>query len=78
MVQARNAGEGRHRHASALSSGHDDAGDSDALLVGKRPEATPYQLEKLRAAVFGVLRKRNGGAVVGDGPRGAWRLKEAA
>jgi hypothetical protein len=51
---------------------------SDALLVGKRPEATPYQLEKLRAAVFGVLRKRNGGAVVGDGPRGAWRLKEAA
>ena len=51
---------------------------SDALLVGKRPEATPYQLEELRAAVFGVLRKRNGGAVVGDGPRGAWRLKEAA
>jgi hypothetical protein len=32
----------------------------------------------LQAAILAALRKRNGGAVVRDGPRGAWRLKEAA
>jgi hypothetical protein len=32
----------------------------------------------LQAAILAVLRKRNGGTVLGDGPRGKWRLKEAA
>jgi hypothetical protein len=51
---------------------------SDALLAGKKPEATRHQAMVLQAAILAVLRKRNGGAVVGDGPRGQWRLKEAA
>jgi hypothetical protein len=51
---------------------------SDALLAGKSPEATRHQAMVLQAAILAVLRKRNGGAVVGDDPRGRWRLKEAA
>jgi hypothetical protein len=51
---------------------------SDALLAGKKPEATRHQAMVLQAAILAVLRRRNGGAVVGDGPRGQWRLKEAA
>jgi hypothetical protein len=51
---------------------------TDALLAGKKPEATRHQAMVLQAAILAVLRKRNGGAVVGDGPRGQWRLKEAA
>jgi hypothetical protein len=50
----------------------------DGLLTGKSPEATRHQAMVLHAAILAVLRKRNGGAVVGDGSRGAWRLKEAA
>lgn len=49
---------------------------SDALLVGKKPEATRHQAMVLQAAILAVLRKRKGGAVVGDGPRGRWRLKD--
>jgi hypothetical protein len=49
-----------------------------ALLAGKRPEATRHQATVLRAAIWAVLRKRNSGAVVGDGPRGKWRMKETA
>lgn len=48
-----------------------------ALLTGKKPEATRHQATVLQAAVLAVLRKRNGGAVVGDGPRGKWRMKDA-
>jgi hypothetical protein len=51
---------------------------ADALLVGKKPEATRHQAMVLQAAILAMLRRRNGGAVVGDGPRGRWRLKEAA
>lgn len=51
---------------------------SDALLVGKKPEATRHQAMVLQAAILAALRARNGTAVVGDGPRGKWRLKEAA
>jgi hypothetical protein len=51
---------------------------SDALLVGKKPEATRHQAMVLQAAILAVLRKRNGAAVAGDGPRGSWRLKGAA
>ena len=51
---------------------------ADALLGGKKPEATRRQAMVLQAAILAILRRRNGGAVVGDGPRGRWRLKEAA
>jgi hypothetical protein len=51
---------------------------SDALLAGKKPEATRHQAMVLQAAILAALRARNGVAVVGDGPRGKWRLKEAA
>jgi hypothetical protein len=51
---------------------------SDALLVGKKPEATRHQAMVLQAAILAALRARNGVAVIGDGPRGKWRLKEAA
>ena len=49
-----------------------------ALLAGKKPEASRHQATVLQAAVWAVLRKRSGTAVIGDGPRGKWRLKEAA
>jgi hypothetical protein len=49
---------------------------SDALLVGKKPEATRHQAMVLQAAILAVLRKRNGVAVISDGPR--WQMKEAA
>jgi hypothetical protein len=47
-------------------------------VAGKKPEATRHQAMVLQAAILAVLRKRNGGTVLGDGPRGKWRLKEAA
>jgi hypothetical protein len=48
---------------------------SDALLPGRsqRPRVI-----KLWCCKRLFLRKRNGGTVLGDGPRGKWRLKEAA
>jgi len=49
---------------------------ADALLAGKKPEATRHQGMVLQAAILAVLRRRAGGAVAGDGPR--WQLKEAA
>ena len=51
---------------------------SYALLAGKKPEATRHQAMVLQAAILAALRARNGTVVVGDGPRGKWRLKEAA
>ena len=51
---------------------------SDALLAGKKPEATRHQAMVLQAAILAALRARSGTVVVGDGPRGKWRLKEAA
>jgi DNA-binding transcriptional ArsR family regulator len=49
---------------------------ADALLAGKNPEATRHQAMVLQAAILAILRRRSGGTVVGDGPRGKWRLKE--
>jgi hypothetical protein len=46
-----------------------------ALLAGKRPEPTRKQENNLQAAILAALRKRNGGAVVGDGQPARWRLK---
>src|SRR5712675_59502 len=43
---------------------------ADALLVGKKPEATRHQAMVLQAAILAALRARNGTVVVGDGPRG--------
>jgi hypothetical protein len=48
---------------------------ADALLAGKKkPEATRHQAMVLQAAILAALRARNGKVVVGDGPRGKWRL----
>jgi hypothetical protein len=51
---------------------------SVALLFGKRPEARRHQAMVLQATILAAFRARNGVVVVGDGPRGKWRLKEAA
>jgi hypothetical protein len=51
---------------------------TDALLAGKKPEATRHQAMVLQAAILAALRARNGTVVDGDGPRGKWRLKESA
>src|SRR5882757_4721270 len=51
---------------------------ADALLAGKTPEATRHQAKTMQAAILAVLRKRNGGAVVGDGPGGKWQLQSLA
>jgi hypothetical protein len=51
---------------------------ADALLVGKKPEATRHQSMVLQSAILAVLRRRAGDSVVGDGPRGKWQLKESA
>jgi hypothetical protein len=51
---------------------------ADALLAGKKPEATRKQAIDLQAAILAALRKRNGGAVIGDGAPARWRLKEVA
>jgi hypothetical protein len=51
---------------------------SDALLAGKKPEATRRQAMVLQAAILAVLRKRSGGTVVGGGPRGKWQLERSA
>jgi hypothetical protein len=48
------------------------------LLLGKKPEATRHQAIVLQAAILATLRRRNGGAVVGEGAPARWRLKEVA
>jgi hypothetical protein len=45
-----------------------------ALLAGKSPAATRKQENNLQAAILVALRKRNGGAVVGEGMPAKWRL----
>jgi hypothetical protein len=44
---------------------------ADALLAGKKPEATRHQAMVLQAAILAALRARNGTVVVGDGPGGS-------
>jgi hypothetical protein len=51
---------------------------ADVLLLGKKPEATRHQAIVLQAAILAILRRRNGGAVVGEGAPARWRLKEGA
>ena len=51
---------------------------AQALMAGKTPKATRKQALDLQAAILVALRKRNGGAVVGEGARARWRLKEGA
>jgi len=50
----------------------------EALIAGKAPQATRKQTIDLQAAILVALRKRNGGAVVGEGAPARWRLKEPA
>jgi hypothetical protein len=47
-----------------------------ALLAGKTPAATGKQENNLQAAILAALRKRDGGAVVGEGSPARWRLKD--
>jgi hypothetical protein len=54
------------------------AEEDPALIAGKAPQATRRQAIDLQAAVLAALRKRNGGAVVGEGTPARWVLKEAA
>jgi hypothetical protein len=49
-----------------------------ALITGKAVPATRKQSMDLTAAIHAALRKRDGGAVVGEGAPARWRLKEAA
>jgi hypothetical protein len=51
---------------------------ADALLAGKAPQATCKQTIDLQGAILAALRKRNGGAVTGEGAPARWRLKEPA
>jgi len=47
---------------------------ADTLIADKAPQATRKQAIDLQAAILVALRKRNGGAVVGDGAPARWRL----
>jgi hypothetical protein len=47
---------------------------ADPLIVDKAPQATRKQVIDPQAAILVALRKRNGGAVVGDGAPARWRL----
>jgi hypothetical protein len=47
-----------------------------ALLAGKMPAATRKQENNLQAAILAALRKRDGGAVVGEGSPARWALEK--
>jgi hypothetical protein len=47
---------------------------SETLIVGKAALATRKQFKDLQAAILAALRKRDGGAVVGEGSHAKWRL----
>jgi hypothetical protein len=51
---------------------------AESLIAGKAPQATRKEALDLQAAILVALRKRNGGAVVGEGAPARWRLKEVA
>jgi hypothetical protein len=45
---------------------------ADALISDKAPQATHKQAIDLQAAILAVLRKRNGGMVIGEGAPARW------
>jgi hypothetical protein len=47
---------------------------ADTLIADKAPQATRKQAIDLQAAILVALRKRNGGAMVGEGAPARWRL----
>ncbi len=47
---------------------------ADTLIADKAPQATRKQAIDLQAAILAALRKRNGGAVAGEGAPARWRL----
>ena len=47
---------------------------ADTLIAGKAPQATRKQAIDLQAAILAALRKRSGGAIVGEGAPAQWRL----
>jgi hypothetical protein len=47
---------------------------ADTLVVGQAPQASRKQAIDLQAAIQVALRKRNGGAVVGEGTPARWSL----
>jgi hypothetical protein len=63
------------RRAEVPMTAHDLAA---ALIAGRTPPATRKQARDLQAAVLAALRKRKGGAVVGEGSPARWKLKEVA
>jgi hypothetical protein len=65
-VHAGKFSPGRPAHAGGLS------------LQCAYSRSRRHQAMVLQAAILAVLRKRSGGAVVGDGPRGQWQMNEAA
>jgi hypothetical protein len=48
-----------------------------AVIADKAVPASRKQFKDLQAAIHVSLRKRNGGAVTGEGTPAQWRLKEA-
>jgi hypothetical protein len=48
---------------------------TDALIADKAPQATRKQAIDLQAAILAALRKRNGGAVVGEGVPTRWQIR---
>jgi hypothetical protein len=50
---------------------------TDALIADRTPKPTREQARSLQAVILRALRKRNGGAVIGDGKPQQWRLKES-
>ena len=49
---------------------------ADALIADKAPQATRKQAIDLQAAILVALRKRNGGAVIGEGAPARWSLAD--
>jgi hypothetical protein len=47
---------------------------TDALVIGKAPQATRKQAIDLQVAILSALRKPNGGMVVGRGAPAQWSL----
>jgi hypothetical protein len=47
---------------------------ADVLIADKAPQATRKQAIDLQAAILAALRKRDSGAVVGEGSPARWKL----
>jgi len=66
------------RAQASLRRADDDAGDYERPVSREDAFADSASSHASASGHSSVLRKRNGGAVVGGGPRGGWKLKEAS